>query len=207
MAVVTGYIYAVSFRALWKAQRIVFTHIYRVTDPGTALGEIGATQDVVEHFADTVAGSTMGLDWLNCISTDVDDVKVRAQILGPTGRYSYVEDVVQFTPLDPDVAETGNVCTTLTFVPVVAVPRRISVKKIGPIRQADMEDGAPTANLKSRLNALAEIAAAPITTMGLGQQLSPVIYRASDGDFRTIQSWRIPDRLTTLRRRTLRVGE
>lgn len=207
MAVVTGYLYHVSFRCLWKAQRIVFNHIYRVTDPGTALGEVGATEDVVETFADTVAGSSFGQDWINCISTDVDDVRVRAQIIGPTGRFIYVEDAMQFTPPADAVAETGNVTATVTWTSAIASPRRLAVNKVGPIRQDDMEDGAPTANLRARLNVLGEIGASPVTTINLGQQMAPVILRASDFDFRSIQTWRVTDRLTTLRRRTLRVGE
>lgn len=202
----TGSVVLVTYRSLYAAQRVLLTHTYVVSgDQG-----IGQPWERSQQLADVLANPLDPVldQYRRCLPNNVQVGEVRAQIIAPV-RYQAGIGVVNLPGLQVQGATTGNIACALTFHTGLAARNQIANKHIGPLPTNTYSDGAPTLLYRDALDTLGSLMAQQFSQNVAGGliQMDPCIYHRGQGTNTKIITWTVTDRVGTLRRRTLRVGE
>lgn len=195
----------ITYRGTWAAQRFQLGLSYVVsasTSPNTIIQDLGT---LAGHFSSVVAFGILD-SYRKCLPTDATIDFVRIQQTIPS-RSVYLDNPLAVVGLFPQVASTGNLQFPITLHTAAGGRNQISVKKIGPAPNTTYTDGEPDPVYKAGplsifANVLRQqqITAAPVIT------LDPVVPHPFTVDDPVIGA-RLPTRVGTMRRRTVRVGE
>lgn len=206
MPLPTGSTVLVTYRSLFAQQRVLLTLTYTVTgDQGT-----GSPWERSNELATVLANPVDPVldQYRRCLGANVSIKEVRVQVIHPV-RYQYGSHTVGLPGLSGANATTGNIATALTFHTGVAGRGEIANKHIGPPPTDVYVDGAPTLAYSDTLSTLGSLIAQRFSQMvgtGLVEMESSIFHKAT-GQHSPIVTWTVADRIGTLRRRTLRVGE
>jgi len=206
VSIPVGSVLLVSFRSLCFAQRVILTHTYRVTeDAGTAPPYVRSQQ-----IAGAIAANPAGLffRYVQCMPPDVHIKEIRCQVIHPV-RYQYGTVGMDTPGAFASVARTANNAVAVTLQTGVAGRGEIANKHIGPLPNDAFGEGAPTAGYSDKLNDLGNQFVVEISEVIAGSMFkaSPVIFHRATGQNSPAVIWVVSDRVGTMRRRTLRVGE
>lgn len=208
MPLAVGDVIFCTYRGLYVSQRYIYTHTWKVALTTSTQSVPRDLQDIAHEF--TLAGplkfSTL---YRTCLATNYLITDATAQRIWPI-RSVKTSESMGVDGLASDVATTGNVAAVFTIRTQNAGRSEISNKHIGPLSNAEYNAGAvlPTLNTNLVIFALRHIASLVVTLTDTNSiTLVPVIYHKSSGQTSLTDSIVVSDRIGTMRRRTLRVGE
>jgi hypothetical protein len=206
MGIPVNSIAQLSLRGLWQNQRVIFSHTYKITADASPLSPFARSQEIAGDYAAAPAG--LVFRYLSAMPQNYTLKEVRFQVIYPT-RYQYGSEVVSLPGLWSTDAQTGNVASVITIQTGIAGRSQIANKHVGPTPQNAMLNGAPTAAYVTKLDDLAGAILAPVPSPIGGSAITGIsgIFHKGLGQFTPGEIYVISDRLGTMRRRTLRVGE
>lgn len=209
MAITVGDILLVSFRGTIFSQRVILTQTYKVIsgDSGSAT-EYDFSTDAANSFLPGEANDPLTLAYLDCLATDYTLNEIRVQrIYVVRDVYGAVYEALAGTGLGTCVE--GISATPITLVSDAAGRSEIAVKHIGPVPTAGMSAGAPTVSQRDKLAVLGdEITADRTFPSPAGPVVcTPCIWHRAIAQSSLVVGYRISDRVGTVRRRILRLGE
>lgn len=199
----------ITYRSQYASQRYLLTHTYRVGSTTSTQTPALDSNDIALSFSQT--GALELLDqYAACLGNNVQIREVIAQAIHPTrfvrASLALAVDGAGLTP-----ASTGNIAGTITLRTFLAGRDQVAVKHVGPPMDEGVNAGAPSAGLFNALNTLGSGLVSnrivDCTTAGETITLEPVIFHRASGTASGLADWVVSDRIGTMRRRTLRVGE
>jgi hypothetical protein len=201
-----GGIVLVTYRSLWQKQRVLLTHTYAVvSDQG-----VGQPWERSQQLATVLANPADPVldQYRRCLPPELLIQEVRAQLVYPQ-RYQGGIGAVNLPGLQLGAANTGNVACALTFHTGLAARNQISNKHIGPVPNDQMDGGAPILLYRDTLSTLGSLMSQQFSQVVSGGlvTMDACIFHKKLGTNNKIITWTVTDRVGTLRRRTLRVGE
>jgi hypothetical protein len=165
-------------------------------------------QNVADFFKTAAAGSPM-TTLAACIASDVLFTDVRAQKINPARSVfrTSVPGIPNGTWSTP--ATTGNIAGVGTLRTAQAGRDQIANKHIGPIGSSAYSSGVLTTAFRIPMTAMlvAMITQQNVPSNGGVITVAPTIYHRSSATSTDAISAFLSDRVGTMRRRTLRVGE
>ena len=208
MPLPVGTIVAINWVGSYQQQRYLLTHTYRITETSSTQEPVGDTNSLAFHFTNTDPG-TVTYHYRKCLPTNYDIREVAAQAISPQ-RHVKVGISVVYGGTAGGTAITGNVAATVTLKTQLAGRSQISNKHIGPIPTAGYNNGLIIGTLFSDLGTLGiQLSANQTVPAGATNtiKLAAVIFHKEFGQHDLIYNSVVSDRVGTMRRRTLRVGE
>jgi len=189
-------------------QRYLSTWTYRVNSNSAPDDTPLEVLAIAQHFA--TAGANEPMTRLSAAyPSNTLFTAVRAQKIAPTR--SVYRTV---TPGIPNgtfstAATTGNLAAVVTLTTAIAGRDQIANKHIGPAPTTGIGDGLVSSAWKIPLNALGVEMIAPQAVVSNGGviELVSCIFHRSSTTSTDVLSYLLSDRIGTMRRRTLRVGE
>lgn len=205
MPLEVGDIVRVNYKGTSMGQRILYGMDFVVDATASVDTVIQDLDHIAAFFADDLAGTHLDT-YLQMMGTNYTLDEVRTQKLNPA-RSAYVS----IPKAEPGVfaapATSANLQLPITFRTAFAGRRQVSVKKIGPVPLGSFSDGVPLGPYIALANDFADIWVLPAVTIAPAITLLPVVRDAETGTFTELETYRIGDRIGTMRRRTVRVGE
>lgn len=201
-------IIGITYRSSWQEQRILLTLTYKIT--GT-----DSTQSVATDLAAISMWFTEGdankvlQPYLSCLAQDVLVESVRAQKISGV-RSVYKETAINTGGLVGFDAVTGNVAFPITLKTDLAGRNQVANKHIGPLPSNFIDSGKLNVAANPNIvNLETELLDSVVVVPGVGETITlfPVIFHKSNQTSDFITSAQHGDRIGTMRRRTLRVGE
>lgn len=205
MPIPTNAVVRVMYRSRCQAQRILFSMDYLVLDSASTQTVTEDLEEIATWFGDESAGDHLDT-YLSAVGTDFTLDEIRTQVLKPT-RSAFVTLSKGLPGLYDSTTLTTNLQTPVTFRTADAGRSQVAVKKIGPPPLGTYVSGEPTAPYKVILQDFAERWYERYIVGASLIDLHPIVYHPVTGTGSLIQTWAIGDRIGTMRRRTLRVGE
>lgn len=195
----------ISYSSTYAGQRYLLTLPYKVTQTTSTQDIDEELEGLADYFSDVGIGAFLPT-YLAVLPTNLSVDACRVQRIAPI-RSVYVQKSLTLTGSFGESATTGNLQSPITLHSVKAGRAQIAVKKIGPIPPSAFDGGAQKASYRTLLNnlGLALINVAVVTDPPM--TLEPVIYHKAILQSDLVIGYRIPTRVGTMRRRTLRVGE
>jgi len=190
----------------YVGQRILLNHTFKVVSDAAPVGPFLRSQEIAGEIESEAAGMTFR--YLACLPSNYSLKKVRFQVISPI-RYQYAVVSSSKVGANSNPAKTGNVAAVVTLQTGVAGRSEIANKHIGPCPGSSFDEGAPEAAYTDVLddlgNELVTVYSAVIA--GSAVELTPVIFHRAINQSSPVIIWQTSDRIGTMRRRTLRVGE
>lgn len=195
----------ITYKSVYASQRVLLNLTYRVKSTQSPESVPVDLQTTANWFAAAGPASILQL-YANCIGQNCVIQTVRAQRIFPV-RTLFIEATAAIYGLSGSDANTGNIQNPVTLVTQLAGRKQVATKKIGPTRVDSFGSGAPTPLQMTRLGLLGAAMAAETTVPGLVIVLTPVIFHKQSNTWDDMYTYKVSDRVGTLRRRTLRIGE
>lgn len=199
----------VTYASTYSGQRILLTSTWRVGATNSTQTPALDTLDIATYFG-TGGANTLLTKYLACLSQNVTVGSCIAQGIHPTRFVKASVTVAQGGTVAAD-APSGNTCGVVTLRTALAGRKQIANKHIGPIAGSSAAFGSPVTALRTALQdvgiQLITSRTVNCTTAGQTIPLEPVIFHRGDKTSTGLESYVVSDRIGTLRRRTLRVGE
>jgi len=208
MPLAPGVILAVSWREDFASQRYLFTHTYRVLSNSSTSDTAQDTAYCVLHFSDTGTG-TMTSRLRSCIGSNVIIREVVCQPIWPQRLVKRSISTVYNGP-GGSTSTTGNVSSVITLRTVFAGRNQVANKHVGPPPKDDIAAGLLIGTTPIALQNFGATLVSNQTVPADGANtivLVPVIFHKDTGGHDIVVSSVASDRVGTMRRRTLRVGE
>lgn len=205
MAILVNSAVQVSFKGTWQGQRIILTQNYVVSANASANSVVQDLGTIVGYFNLGGAGA-FRTNYLLCLPTNYTLNFIRAQVIAPF-RSVYVDVASNVVGTYGGSASTGNLQFPITLYTANGGRNQIAVKKIGPAGDSSYVNGAPENTFKAgALTGFAAELTQQQVTLAPAITLDPIVMHPG-GTFTPVIGSRLPDRVGTMRRRTLRVGE
>jgi len=206
MGLPVGGIVLVQWVGEWAAQRILLNHTYKVQSDAAPDLPFERSQEIAAEIEANAAEMTFR--YLECLPNNYALKKVRVQVISPI-RYQYAVVSSTKTGSQTTSAKTGNVAAFITLQTGIAGRREVANKHIGPLPGNVFDNGAPFATYVDKLDDLGSqmCTAYDKTVDGSAIVMKPVIWHRTITQSSEVKIWQTSDRIGTMRRRTLRVGE
>ena len=208
MALQVNDVVLVTYRMSWEQQRYLSTWTYRVNSNSAPDTTPNETFNIATHFATPGANEPM-TRVAAIVPNNVAISEVRAQkVNAPREVYrSATPGIAVGTFSVP--ANTGNLAAVGTYTTAFAGRSETANKHIGPVGGIAIVDGGPSAGLAAAMENIMSEMRNPqgvVSNGGVIELLCCIFHRSSNTSSDVI-AHRVSDRIGTMRRRTLRVGE
>jgi len=204
MGIPVGSELLVSIDGTWSDQQILFTQSYVITQNDSVNTIVSDLNRIGSFFAFGGAGSLINA-YLACMGANYSTEFIRTQVIRQD-RSVYVDTPIVLPGTFGGIAQTGNLQFPITLHTDNGGRNQVSVKKIGPAPVGSYQAGEPDpVFLAGPLSVLGTELKSPQQTVGTVTIMLPIVAHPDfDGDL--ITGVRLPNRVGTMRRRTLRVG-
>lgn len=197
-----------AWRGTWEQQKYMFTHTWKVALTTSTQTLTRDLQDITNAFASLAPLSLLSL-YRPCLATDYTINENTAQRVSPQRSVKVVR-VQSDAGTGGGTAVTGNTAAVFTLKTINAGRSQVANKHVGPIATADYSAGKIGGALSTALALFAARFTAsyaiPLTSLE-NLVLVPIIYHRATATDDLTDSIAVSDRVGTMRRRTLRVGE
>lgn len=192
----------------WESQKYMYTHTWKVALTTSTQTLTRDLLDITNAFAQNAALTLLSL-YRACLATDYTINENTAQRISPQ-RSVKVTRVMADAGQGGGAAKTGNVAAVFTLKTINAGRSQVANKHVGPIADADYSAGKVGGALNTALAVFAarhlSSYSIPLTSLE-NLVLVPIIYHRQTATDDLTDSMAVSDRIGTMRRRTLRVGE
>lgn len=208
MPLPVGTIIQQTYVSLYAAQRYMFTSTWRIFITGSVQNTTEDAQSIALFFSDTTFQANFVQQYRSCISNLARIRTVSAQAIHPT-RHVRASISVDYPGLFTGASPTGNVAATITLRTQLAGRTQVANKHIGPMGTNAYSSGSLESTYVPILaNFGAGMTTNKVVPAGVNTiELVPVIFHKKTGLHDVAVSHVVTDRVGTMRRRTLRVGE
>lgn len=208
MPLAVGSIVLVTYKGTYAAQRYMLTHTYRVSNSTSTGNTTDDTGLIALYFSNTGAND-FATRYRLCLATNYTINEIVAQPIYPQRLVRQSISVVYSGTGGTD-ADTGNICGVVTLRTQFAGRSQVANKHVGPIPKTGFTSGQVSGTLPTSLfnflNSLRAIQNVPADGAN-SIELTPVIWHKGITQHDVITTGVVSDRVGTMRRRTLRVGE
>lgn len=208
MPLAVGTVVLVSYKVSFQQQRYLLTTTWTVLLSTSTQNTATDTNDIAVSFAVGGAG-TFATRYRNALGTNCTVDSVVAQPISPV-RLVKREVVMGVPGTGSGTASTGNLAGVISLLTDKAGRSQIANKHIGPVPSGDIVLGKISAAYTLVLiDLLTSLRTARVVNLSDANSLTlgAAIFHKATGGVDAVTSGLISDRVGTMRRRTLRVGE